>query len=111
MRFWENSVYPQLFDIIFKQPKIRPALQRLSFTEAEPHSMRTDRYHIEMDNLSRFPIERSTDCENWEDVSQEELDALLDNADENKAKNFLAVVRGGSFSRLEGYFYRIRPRS
>ena len=73
--------------------------------------MRTDRYHIEMDNLSHFPIERSTDCENWEDVSQEELDALLDNVDENKAKNFLAVVRGGSFSRLEGYFYRIRPRS
>ena len=73
--------------------------------------MRKDSYHIEMDNLSRFPIERSGDCENWEDVSHEELDALLDTVDEEMAKNFLAVVRGGSFSRLEGYFYRIRPRS
>jgi hypothetical protein len=73
--------------------------------------MRKDSYHIEMDNLSRFPLERSGDCESWEDVSQEELDALLDKVDENKAKNFLAVVRGGSFSRLEGYYYRIRPRS
>ncbi len=73
--------------------------------------MRTDSYHIEMDNLSRFPIERSGDLENWEDVSQEELDALLDKVDELKVKNFLAVVRGGSLSRLEGYFYRIRPRS
>lgn len=73
--------------------------------------MRTDHLHIEMDNLSRFPIERSGDCENWEEVSHEELDALLDKVDEAKAKNFLAVVRGGSFSRLAGYFYRIRPRS
>ena len=73
--------------------------------------MRKDSYHIEMDNLSRFPLERSGDCESWEDVSQEELDAILDKVDDEKAKNFLAVVRGGSFSRLEGYFYRIRPRS
>jgi hypothetical protein len=73
--------------------------------------MRKDSYHIEMDNLSRFPIERSSDCENWEDVSQEELNAVLDKVDEERAKNFLAVVRGGSFSKLEGYFYRIRPQS
>ena len=73
--------------------------------------MRKDSYNIEMDNLSRFPLERSGDCENWEDVSQEELDALLDKVDEEKTKNFLAVVRGGSFSRLAGYFYRIRPQS
>lgn len=73
--------------------------------------MRKDSYHIEMDNLSRFPIERSGDCESWEGVPQEELDAILDKVDEDKAKNFLAVVRGGSFSKLEGYFYRIRPQS
>jgi hypothetical protein len=73
--------------------------------------MRKDSYHIEMDDLSRFTLERSGDCESWEDVSQEELDALLDKVDESKAKNFLAVVRGGSFSRLEGDFYRIRPHS
>ena len=73
--------------------------------------MRKDSYHIEMDDLSRFPLERSGDCESWEDVSQEELDAILDNVDENRAKNFLSVARGGSLSKLEGYFYRIRPRS
>jgi len=73
--------------------------------------MRKDSYHIEMDDLSRFPLERSGDCESWENVSQEELDAILDNVDEDKAKNFLAVARGGSYSKLEGYFYRIRPRS
>ena len=73
--------------------------------------MSKDSYHIEMDDLSRFPLERSGDCESWEDVSQEELDAVLDNVDEDKAKNFLAVARGGSYSKLEGYFYRIRPRS
>ena len=73
--------------------------------------MRKDSYNIKMDNLSRFPLERSGDCENWEDVSLEELNALLDKVDEEKAKNFLAVVRGGSFSRLAGYFYRIRPQS
>jgi len=73
--------------------------------------MREDSYHIEMDDLTRFPLERSDDCENWEDVSHAELDALLDKVDEEKAKNFLAVVRGGSFSKLAGYFYRIRPQS
>ena len=73
--------------------------------------MRKDSYHIEMDDLSRFSLERSGDCESWENVSQEELDTTLDKVDDDKAKNFLAVVRGGSFSRLEGYFYRIRPQS
>jgi hypothetical protein len=73
--------------------------------------MRKDSYHIEMDDLTRFPLERSSDCEYWEEVSQEELDAILDTVDDDRAKNFLAVVRGGSFSRLEGYYYRIRPQS
>lgn len=73
--------------------------------------MRKDSYHIAMDDLSRFTLERSGDCESWEDVSHEELNALLDKVDEDKAKNFLAVARGGSFSKLDGYFYRIRPLS
>ncbi len=90
---------------------MKPAIQRSTLTETDSHSMRKDSYHIEMDDLTPFPLERSGDCENWEDVSQEELDALLDKVDEEKAKNFLAVVRGGGFSKLEGYFYRIRPRS
>ncbi len=73
--------------------------------------MRKDSYHIEMDDLTRFPLEKSGDCENWEDVSHEELDAVLDEVDEERAKNFLAVVRGGSLSKLQGWFYRIRPQS
>ena len=73
--------------------------------------MRKDSYHIEMDDLTRFPLEKSGDCENWEDVSHEELDTVLDEVDEERAKNFLAVVRGGSLSKLQGWFYRIRPQS
>ncbi len=73
--------------------------------------MRKNRYHIEMEDLSRFPLERSTDCQDWEEVSHEELNQILDQVSENKASVFLGVVRGGSFCKLEGYFYRIRPQS
>lgn len=72
---------------------------------------RKDSFHIEMDNLSRFTIERSADGEEWEDISHEELDELLDQVIEGKAKTFLSVVRGGGISLLGGNFYRIRPRS
>ena len=64
-----------------------------------------------MDDLTRFPLERSDDCEYWEEVSHDELDAILDEVEDERAKTFLAVVRGGSSARLEGYYYRIRPRS
>ena len=73
--------------------------------------MRKDSYHIAMDDLTRFPLERSGDCETWEDISHDELNALLDKVDEERTKTFLAVVRGGSFARLDGFYYRIRPRS
>lgn len=79
--------------------------------EADEHSMRKNRYHIEMEDLSRFPLERSMDCQEWEEVSHEELNEILDRVAENKASVFLGVVRGGSFCKLEGYFYRIRPKS
>ena len=82
-----------------------------TLTDAEKHSMRKNQYHIEMENVSRFPLERSTDCQEWEEVSHEELDEILDQVSENKASVFLDVVRGGSFCKLEGYFYRIRPQS
>ena len=73
--------------------------------------MRKDRYHIELDNVSRFPIERSRDCEEWEEVTHIELDDLLDQVPEERARNFLSVVRGGSMSLFGRYFYRIRPQS
>ena len=79
--------------------------------EADEHSMRKNRYHIEMEDISRFPLERSMDCQEWEEVSHKELNEILDRVAENKASVFLDVVRGGSFCKLEGYFYRIRPQS
>ena len=73
--------------------------------------MRKDQYHIEMDDLSPYSIERSKDCEEWEDVSQEELNELLDQVPDERARNFLCVVRGGSTSLFGRHYYRIRPQS
>ncbi|NIQ02669.1 MAG: hypothetical protein GWM98_21855 [Nitrospinaceae bacterium] len=73
--------------------------------------MRKDSYNIEMEDISRFPIQRSLDGLEWEEFSNEELDELLNQIPEDKAKNFLAVIRGGSFCLLGGNFYRIRPQS
>lgn len=64
-----------------------------------------------MEDLSRFQIERSTDCEDWEDIPHEELNAILDPESDDKVKTFLGVVRNGSHCLLKGYFYRIRPLS
>ena len=74
--------------------------------------MRKDSYHIAMEDISAFALERSEDIdEDWEEVSHEELDAVLDTVSEEKAKTFLGVVRNGSFCQLQGWFYRIRPQS
>jgi len=72
--------------------------------------MREDRYHIKMEDISHYPLERSVDCREWEDVSHEELESILDTVSEDKAKVFLGVIRNGSFAPLQGYFYRIRPQ-
>ena len=73
--------------------------------------MREDKFHIAMDDLSAFPLERSPDSEDWEEVGHEELDAVLDTVSDEKAKTFLGVIRNGSFCLLQGWFYRIRPQS
>jgi len=73
--------------------------------------MREDRYHIAMEDISAFFLERSTECEDWEEISHEELNAVLDTVSEEKAKTFLGVIRNGSFCQLQGWFYRIRPQS
>ncbi len=73
--------------------------------------MRKDRYHIAMEDISAFSLERSAECEDWEEISHEELNAVLDTVSEEKAKTFLGVVRNGSFCQLQGWFYRIRPQS
>ncbi len=73
--------------------------------------MREDRYHIAMEDISAFSLERSAECEDWEEISHEELNAVLDTVSEETAKTFLSVVRNGSFCQLQGWFYRIRPQS
>ncbi|CAI2719381.1 conserved protein of unknown function [Nitrospina watsonii] len=72
--------------------------------------MRMDRFHIKMEDISPYPLERSADCQEWEDISYQELEEVLNTVSEEKAKVFLGVVRNGSFASLDGYFYRIRPR-
>ena len=73
--------------------------------------MRKDSYHIAMEDVSAFSLERSAECEDWEEISHEELNAVLDTVSEEKAKTFLGVIRNGSFCQLQGWFYRIRPQS
>ena len=73
--------------------------------------MRKDSYHIIMEDISAFSLERSAECEDWEEISHDELDAVLDTVSEDKAKIFLGVIRNGSFCQLQGWFYRIRPLS
>lgn len=74
-------------------------------------AMREDSHHIEMEDISAFPLEQSHDCVDWEPITQEEMSALLDTLSDDRVKMFLGVLRGGSFPRLEGVYYRIRPKN
>lgn len=62
-----------------------------------------------MEDISTFPLEKSLNHKDWEDVSYSELkeQELKDQAEE-KLKCFLRVVRSGSSFRLGRYFYRIK---
>lgn len=73
--------------------------------------MREDCHHIKIEDVSEFPLQRSLDCQDWEDVSQEELDAMLDELTIERVKVFLGVLRSGSFSRHQDYYYRICPKN
>jgi hypothetical protein len=68
-----------------------------------------DKNHIEMEDISTFPLEKSLNHNNWEDVSYSELkEQELKNLEEEKLKCFLRVVRSGSPFKLGRYFYRIK---
>ncbi|MFQ5451660.1 MAG: hypothetical protein ACE5E9_13615 [Nitrospinaceae bacterium] len=68
-----------------------------------------DQFHIEMEDISRFPLERSADYSFWEEISTEELqEKVLTELPEDKLKRFLGVVRTGSAFQLGDYFYRIK---
>lgn len=68
-----------------------------------------DQFHIEMESIEDFSIEKSADNSFWEEVSQEEVfNKVLAGLSEGKIKTFLGVVRNGSAFKLGDYFYRIK---
>jgi len=69
-----------------------------------------DHHHIEMEDISQFPIERSEDYVFWEPVSHEELNKILETLPEEKVKTFLGIVRNGSSFLLKDTHYRIKAR-
>ena len=71
--------------------------------------MRKDKYNIEMEDISSFPILRSDDFQVWEEVSLMEMEMVLDEMHEEQSKLFLGVVRNGSPFKLGNYFYKIKP--
>ena len=70
--------------------------------------MTLDQYHIEMEVISKYPLQRSADYSFWEEISFEELQkTILATLTDEKLKTFLGVVRNGSAFKLGDYFYRI----
>jgi hypothetical protein len=68
-----------------------------------------DQFHIEMEEISEFSVERSADNSFWEDIAYEEiLSQVLKDQPEEKIKRFFGVVRNGGAFKLGDYFYRIK---
>ena len=68
-----------------------------------------DKNKIEMEDISAFPLERSTNHHQWEEITYSELKGeILEGLMEEKLKCFLRVVRSGSPFKLDGYYYRIK---
>jgi hypothetical protein len=68
-----------------------------------------DQFHIEMEEISEFSVERSADNSFWEEISHEEiLEQVLADLPEEKIKRFFGVVRNGGAFKLGDYFYRIK---
>ena len=68
-----------------------------------------DKNHIKMEDISTFPLERSLNYMDWEDISYSKLkEQNLKELSEEKLKCFLRVVRYGSPFKLGRYFYRIK---
>ena len=68
-----------------------------------------DQFHIEMENIEDFSIEKSADDSFWEEVGKEEVfNKVLAGLSEAKIKTFLGVVRNGGAFKLGDYFYRIK---
>ena len=70
--------------------------------------MTEDQYHIEMEDISIYPLQRSADYSFWEQINFEDLQtSVLGKLSNEKLKTFLGVVRNGSAFKLGKYFYRI----
>ena len=68
-----------------------------------------DQFHIEMENVEDFVIEKSTDNSFWEEIRNEEvINEVLAGLSEAKIRTFLGVVRNGGTFKLSDYFYRIK---
>jgi hypothetical protein len=68
-----------------------------------------DKYNVEMEDISNFPLERSKDFFSWEDIAyQDLLQRVLINLDEDQTHRFFGVVRNGSPFQLKDTFYRIK---
>lgn len=68
-----------------------------------------DQFHIEMEDISKFSIERSADNSFWETIGYEEIhEKVFVDLPEEKIKLFLGVVRNGGAYKLGEYFYRIK---
>ena len=74
----------------------------------EPQYMTEDQFHIEMEDISAYPLQRSADYSFWEEITFEDLQtSVLATLTDEKLKIFLGVVRNGSSFKLGEYFYRI----
>ena len=70
--------------------------------------MTKDQFRIEMEDISMYPLERSTDYYFWEEISFVELNEnILTKLSDEKLKMFLGVLRNGSACKLNNCFYRI----
>ena len=68
-----------------------------------------DKNHIEMEDISKFSLEKSLNHKDWENISYPELkEQEFKDLAEEKLKCFLRVVRSGSPFKLGRYFYRIK---
>ena len=70
--------------------------------------MTEDQFHIEMEDISTYSLQRSADYSFWEEITFEDLQtSILATLTDEKLKTFLGVVRNGSAFKLGEYFYRI----
>ena len=68
-----------------------------------------DKNHIEMEDISSFPLERSLDFLSWEKIPyQDLLENVLKDLDDDYVHRLCRVIRGGSPFKLSDYYYRIK---